>query len=123
VIGRGVAPAALEAERELAQRDRFALELLEAGGHRDNLLDERRDRRAGAAELLDAGVRDLCRAPGQEVLGLVHLAAKRDDDHTREVRVHGVTAERPAQELVAGRPLGHRAAEVVREGDHSVARR
>jgi len=29
--------------------------------------------------------------------------------------VHGVPAERSAQELIAGRPFGHRAAEVVRE--------
>src|SRR4029077_20645073 len=35
---RGGAPAALETERQLAQWDRLAVELREAGGHRDNLL-------------------------------------------------------------------------------------
>ena len=121
--GRRVAPAALEAERQLAQRDRLALGPLEAGRHRNHSLDERGDRRVRAAELLDAHMCDLRRAPCQEVLGLVHLTPERDDDDTREVRVHGVATERPAQELVARCSLDQRAAEIVREGDHPVAAR
>ena len=68
-------------------------------------------------------MRDLSRAPSQEVLRLVHLTPERDDDHTREVRVHGIAAERPAQKLVARCSLRHRAAEVVRQRDHAVAAR